>query len=107
MRGLGRLKTRGGRCYELALRLLLANMDEPGITLVHGETRSSDPRAVGGRMDHAWIEVGDLVYDRTTRDQPFNRVLYYIGGEVTDVTTYSAHDATVMFSEHGHWGPWS
>ena len=76
MRDLGRLKHRRGRCYELSLRLLLANMDEPDIVLVHAETRSADPRSADGRMDHAWIEVRDLVYDRTARDQPFPRVIY-------------------------------
>lgn len=107
MRGLGRLKTRSGRCYELSLRLLLANLDEPDILLVHGETRSSDPHAVGGRMDHAWVEVGYFVYDRSARDQPFHRALYYLDGQVSELTKYSAHQAAVMFSEHGHWGPWS
>jgi hypothetical protein len=106
MRGLGRLKARGGRCYELSLRLLLANMEEPDILLVHGETRSSDPGAIGGRMGHAWIEVGHFVYDRTARDEPFHRALYYLDGEVSAVTKYGAHDAAVAFSDHGHWGPW-
>ena len=102
MRGIGHLKTRAGRCYELAGRLTLANADRPGLVLAHGRVRGRD----GSRVDHAWVEVGDAVYDRTRRDVPYPRAAYRRIMDAADVQTFTPREGAEQLSAHGHWGPW-
>jgi hypothetical protein len=72
MQALKRVRKRKGRCYELALKVML---DEPGakcFTLVHGRVRGPDGRLTG----RAWILVdGGRVYDPVL-DRYFEPAVY-------------------------------
>ena len=51
------------RCYELAGQYFLDHGEREGVRLVHGLV-DIGLEGINGRMMHAWVEVGDLVYDR-------------------------------------------
>jgi hypothetical protein len=88
-----------GHCFQVAAKLA----DEIRGELVHGKARKED----GTIIEHAWVEKGDLVYDRTVREQPFNRQLYYAKTHARPEARYSALEALVLPVRAGHWGPWT
>ena len=61
--------------------------------------------ARAGRIGHAWLSRGEIVYDPV-----FNRYStvgeYYKSLEVQEITTYTLLEAARMMVAMGHSGPW-
>jgi len=104
MKSLARVRKRDGRCYELALTVML---NEPGaeqFTLVHGTVRSLsyDPPL---RIGHAWIELGDgRIYDPAAdRYEPPKR--WWKQARVQH--RYGRSDVAHLVAMFAHNGPWN
>ena len=104
-----RPRKRSGRCYELALKYLMASPDEEGWHLVHGDVNLCglvDGDATGSqRAGHAWLVRGDTVYD-TTLDQTFSVTTYEQIMEAVRFAEYTKLEAAQEMSKSGHSGPW-
>jgi hypothetical protein len=101
MQALKRIRKRKGRCYELALKVML---DEPGadnFTLVHGRVRAPDDSSTG----HAWIVDGGRVYDPVL-DRYFDPAVYADTYRATGAVGYTKDEAARLAMEQGHYGPW-
>jgi len=102
MKSLVRITKRQGRCYELACNVML---DEPGakrFTLVHGNIFN-----VWGRIDHAWIEVGNgLIYD-PTHNRYETAAEFMIRNRAEVHARYSQREADRLVSVTGNVGPWT
>lgn len=70
-----------GSCYERSLYMFLA-LDNA--ILVHGDIKSLEYLYGKECAGHAWIELGDFVYDPTTM-QKFDKNVYYILYECSNV----------------------
>ena len=101
-----------GRCYEVAGSLIMLLQREGvthGVRLVHGKPVGRGKHNAGERYGHAWVEVGDQVYDLTVTNKPMSRALYYIIGQINgaaDATYYTATRALTLMVRHGHYGSW-
>jgi hypothetical protein len=63
----------------------------------------------GQRIDHAWVERGDIVLDLANGghiELPKQR--YYRLGEINPAEChyYTGHEACAQILEHEHFGPW-
>jgi hypothetical protein len=101
MQTLKRIRKRKGRCYELAMKVML---DEPGaekFTLVHGRVMTD--REIG----HAWIIVDDgRVYDPVL-DRYFDPAKYADIYCATGEVSYTKKEAGQRCIDAGcHYGPW-
>ncbi len=96
-----------GNCYEAAVQLLYAHRECPGIELVHGTVTGQGPIA-GVRYGHAWVEIGDVVFDPSNgRMVVARKPIYYAAGEITEpVERYTFREAALCMLETGHYGPW-
>lgn len=92
-----RLRTREGRCFELAAQ---GCWQAKEWILIHG--RCNGER---GRIDHAWLQCGDMVYcavlDQRMSSADFSRVYGAVG-----VVCYTSKSSALMASESGNYGPW-
>jgi len=95
-----------GDCYPEAGRLMLDNMFSAGnddfreMRLVHGTvTMGNIPIA------HAWVEIGDVVYDGT-HTQFYDKASYYQFCDVSVEHTYDDAEMAGWMSQTEHWGPW-
>ena len=106
---------REGRCFELTWDAFFSFHDKTykdGL-LVHGMVSGQGPLD-GIRYAHAWIEMGDLVYDVSRvgidRDEALiiPKVLYYAIGNIIDeqVVRYTRDEARKLSLEHETSGPW-
>ena len=100
-----------GDCYEAAgsyvSDMVLSDKAE-GLTLVHGVVSGQGPLE-GQRLDHAWIEVDEIVIDRAQgRNLILPRVLYYLLGRIdtTESQRYAPEEVMELIQRHEHWGPW-
>lgn len=100
-------RSRLGHCYPLAGRYVMdiirgrrsAPLEET--FLVHGSIQGfGQPR-----IDHAWVIVGDNVYEPATDQEwdayVFNQLFNAIPG-----AAYSPDQVLDMMCKHMHWGPW-
>ena len=77
-----------GDCYRAAVEFLLANRDVPEMQLVHGEV-TGQGALTGVRFDHAWVEIGDIVIDKSNgRSICMQREDYHALGEIGNVRRY-------------------
>ena len=79
-----RARKRPGRCYELAFKSLFDMKDPGDWRLVHGEVDCHDPASDSSRMDHAWLETRDEVFDPVA-NRHFSRDDYYSLGHAANV----------------------
>jgi hypothetical protein len=64
MKSIARIRNRQGRCYKLALLIMLREAEADRFALVHGRVRQElVPGAV--HIGHAWVELdgGKTIYD--------------------------------------------
>lgn len=90
--------SRLGRCYELSYKLATSKINS---VLVHGYIKDKHGRII----DHAWVEIGDTVYE-CVLDKTCSKEVYYriIAVEVSKVYTF---DETIEMSlKHRTYGPW-
>ena len=108
-----------GDCFEAAYRqakeLVTKGKDagldvEPSVRVVHAMVIGEPNTPVAGmRFSHAWVELGDIVFDTTNgRNVVMRRDQYYARGgvEVDRIHRFSWTDAMVAGIRHGHYGPW-
>jgi len=104
--------TRLGDCYEAAVGLLLDLKIDGTVenaTLVHGLVTGTDGEVEGVRYGHAWVEIGDAVFDYSNgRKIVLRREHYYEVGNITDedTTRYSWDEARAALLENETYGPW-
>ena len=53
-----------GDCYQASGRLAIEMMGNPKVLLVHGMVNGQGSLE-GKRYGHAWLEVGDTIYDHS------------------------------------------
>ena|ERR1039458_1250582 len=97
-------RKRQGRCYELALRVMLHEPSAERLTLVHG--RISQIKNDDYLIDHAWIELNDgriydPVLDKHTPQDEYVRTR----GAVIE-RQYPRAEAIRVAVKTGHYGPW-
>lgn len=97
-----RLRKRSGRCYELALRGLQLDNDQPWL-LVHGEV---DMGPSGPRMGHAWLRLGEWVYDPVLDDM-FTVNCYSDWLNAVVFVELLPEDAAECVIKYKNWGPWA
>lgn len=98
-----RHRKRSGRCYELCLTAVLRY---PDWRLVHGSVDAPNARgAVDGRMAHAWMARGDVVYDQVL-DKAFPRLQYLAAVNAAVDAVYTWKEVNDMLHRFRHWGPW-
>jgi len=105
----------GGDCYQAAFEALLydpkivegeARNGEPA-WLVHGYPRVALGPLEGRKYGHAWVQIGEEVYDASTgRWCP--RVLYYAVGRIDPEENhlYSREEAREWALMTEHYGDW-
>lgn len=90
-----------GRCYQFAGRKARELMDKDA-ELVHGTLWSENLKR---RINHAWIEMEDLVYEPNT-DRWFTKdALERI--DMKAEQRYPIEEGAVMCVGIGHWGPYT
>ena len=97
----------GGQCFEtanaLALTFSARHMDP---MIVHALVTHPDK---GFRHIHAWVEVGNLVFDYEYQvGFVLPRDIYYKAGEIKggEIVYYTVYEATEQMLLLGHHGPW-
>lgn len=94
-----RLRSRIGRCYELAARGVLQGK---GWTLIHGEVDSGRP---GLRIGHAWLERGDEVFCSES-DRVIPADVWQRQRRPEVFARYQPKDLAALYARYGHNGPW-
>jgi len=98
-----------GDCFVVAFQYVFDHRADDRVRLCHGLPVGTGKANMGERFDHAWVEVGDLVIDKSNgNDVMVTREFYYrIGRIVPDsVDRYTAREAAMLALESGHYGPW-
>ena len=106
-------KAKGGDCYEAAGKLALEFIrgKYPKAVLVHGVALNSlDYMPMG----HAWVEVGNTVYDYSNgRKIKISKNKYYHSGAIDGLLKkgykqhrYKGMEVAEMVLKYEHWGPW-
>ena len=93
-------RNRQSRCFELAWGYLCDSREDIGWALVHGEVDSAL-----GRMGHAWLELGDTVYDAVL-DELFPTADYRLMFTALEIARYSREEAAQHAVSSVHSGPW-
>jgi hypothetical protein len=95
-----------GDCYEAAAKLLLFGGMPEEARLVHGNVTGQGPVA-GIRFGHAWVELGDLVFDHSNgRHLVVPRDQYYRVGKIKKPRRYHPVEAKLYLLRRRHYGPW-
>jgi hypothetical protein len=112
-----------GLCYPDALNFARAYASIHGsenLLVVHGSLLPPQGVSVvdGGekiyniRFDHAWVEVGDTVFDPASNaknpTKPFEKIIYYklFRVDEAEMKKYSVEEGWENYLKTGHCGPW-
>lgn len=95
-----------GNCYQAAGDAILEDLSD--WTLCHGIVTGNGGEVEGRAYDHAWVERGDYVIDRSNGQfgLPLRREFYYGMGDCRDVKRYTRDEAIGLMCATGHYGPW-
>jgi hypothetical protein len=106
MKCLKRVRIRQGRCYELALRIMLYEPGAEKFALVHGRVRESKSGFSERVIEHAWIEINDrMIYDPVL-DEYVPGDKYVAGRSAVVERRYTHSEAMEACSEARQYGPW-
>lgn len=100
-----------GDCYEAAALLMVAlpSQARDSARLCHGTVIGNAAPVLGIPFGHAWVEIGDTVFDNSNGGQTVTRAsVYYQRGTIdpATVTCYTwAQTAHALVSTE-HYGPW-
>ena len=98
-----------GDCFEVAANIVTIGREFENPLLCHGHVIGTGGPVVGVRYCHGWVEVDELVIDRTSgRDIKVDKDLYYILGQINheEVVRYTKDEAKKMLLKSEHYGPW-
>lgn len=79
--------------------------------LVHAMV-SGTGKAEGIRFSHAWVEIGDVVFDNSNnKNSVIRKEQYYRVAQVNTVDAaeyhqYNYEETLINGVKHGHYGPW-
>ena len=78
---------------------------------MHAVVIGTGGEAEGIEYGHAWIEVGDMVFDQSNgRDMKVPKDMYYRIGQVSTekgkMYRYTEQEARKKMLDSGHYGPW-
>jgi len=104
-----------GDCYRVAADFVIdskflqsKSTGNDRVFLVHGMVTGQGP-INGLRYDHAWVEVGGEVIDRSNgKNIHLSQTLYYAFGRISeeDLRRYSCKETAKNLLLHKHYGPW-
>lgn len=97
-----------GDCYEVAGHTIVVEDWAEDALLCHGTAVGQGPLQ-GQPVDHAWVELGDVVFDQANGlDIVLRRERYYEIGQIKSdrVRRYTKQEATEKMLKTGHYGPW-
>ena len=101
-----------GDCFSKAGRALIDTEEklQDNTTLVHALVRGQG-KLEGRRFPHAWIEMGDVVFDNANGNNiVMRKEQYYKLGGVEEAkgafARYEHYKGLSNMLKHGHWGPW-
>jgi hypothetical protein len=92
-------------CYEVAFHFMVEHPLGKKARLVHGKVRN----AMLGKKnwtDHAWVEVGDLVWDNAYFDDFVTKDIYYHMSDAHPEKVYTRQGAIKMALKCKHYGEW-
>ena len=97
-----------GNCYENAIHKFV-DLQKSGhdAVIVHGHVEGQGSETKGKRFGHAWVEVGNKVYDAET-NTTWTKDDYYRIGKIDEDKTYEYDKYLVSYyvSKTEHCGPW-
>ncbi len=92
-----------GNCFDVAGRMVMDNRD---MVLCHGIV-AGQGELKGRRIDHAWCELQDVVFDFSNgRKHTLRKERYYKIGKISKVKRYNSKEACKLMLKIGHFGPW-
>lgn len=94
-----------GECYEVAFLFMIEHPLGKHAKLVHGKVRN----VMKGQkkwVNHAWVEVGDLVWDNAYFDIFLPKDAYYRISDAKPERTYTQKQAIRMALKTKHYGNW-
>lgn len=94
---------RVGSCYEIAAEGLVAS--HPAAMLVHGTIHGRMEGLERGRIGHAWIVWGELVWE-PIHACFFARKPWEHYARAWEERTYTLSTVGRMIADHGHYGRW-
>jgi len=100
-----------GDCFPSAVATAL-KFESKNPLICHGQPIFKGNGEMNGQpYDHAWVEIGSTVVDRSNGrkgDGEFPKELYYDVGNIdgASVRRYTIEEAMLKISSNGHWGPW-
>lgn len=99
-----------GDCYEAAYllgkQLSVVPVD---FRVCHGIVTGNRAPVVGVRFGHAWVEMGNTVFDNSNGNQTMTpRDRYYERASIraSEVQRYTWTDTMLNALRSGHYGPW-
>jgi len=96
-------KKTGGDCYQSAFQFISKFGNKGNFHLVHGTVYSASWKK---RIDHAWCECGDVVFDSTIHFVG-RKEKYYKIGNAKIKSKYTYKEAIEMAVKIGTYGDWS
>ena len=93
-----------GNCYQSA-GTLIADMPDDAL-LCHGTVTGQGP-VEGIKFGHAWIEINDIVIDKSNGNNIcMDKERYYSIGKIKNVRRYSKSTALKNLLKYETFGPW-
>ena len=94
-------ENKNGDCFVVASNYV---QKHPEAILCHGIVTGQGPIA-GVQYNHAWVEEGDTVIDKTV-DITLPKIVYYAIGNIEIVKRYTFKEMLEQMIEHETYGPW-
>ena len=97
-----------GNCYENAIyKFVDLQKNGHDAVIVHGHVEGQGSGTKGKKFRHAWVEVGNKVFDAET-NTTWTKDDYYRIGKIDEDKTYEYDKYLVSYyvSKTEHCGPW-
>jgi len=92
-----------GRCFEWANKWSVDNFDKTADHMVvHGLVTN----ASGKTFAHAWIELGNKIFDNTVGEKGISKKAFYDGLKPQKIKKYDPIEALQTWLKAKHHGPW-
>lgn len=93
-------------CFEAAATLVTELPASIDARVVHGLPTGRGGDASSQVYLHAWVEVGDAVFDLATGPQPIPQLLYYALGRIETVVKFTQDEVFENIDTYENHGPW-